>query len=992
MKLYVYLMEGRHLPLKSLYVKLQAGNLKSKTRTLNGTNNPIWNEEFAFLINGIEDELHISVYQCNEDSGIFTVSKSLIGRVRVPVCLISSEDSQNLPPTWFSLETAKGLKFKRGNPSSASILLAISLRANGEDDQTHQTHPHHRTSPLRKMKAIAGKLERFFSKNGNPKPDDCSDQSLKSSDFEDGLEEQTSSCCDFEEAIEKMQSNSCNEVEMPDDLQGGILLDQIYIISAKDLNNILFAPNSSFRKDLAELQGTTDLHDGPWTWKSGSKPCLSRVVSYTNPASKLVKAVKATEEQTYLYADTSKFAVHVDVYTPDVPYGNTFKLEILYKITSEPHGDESLSRLVISWGINFIHHTMMKGMIEGGARQGLKESFDQFAKFLAQNVKQGDSMDTLNKDDMLETLKTEHKSDWEQVTQYFCNFTVISTCFMLLYVLAHILVGKLWKNEGLEFNGLDLPDNFGELITSGILIIHLERLYNMISHFVQARLQRTSDHGIKGQGDGWLLTVALIEGENIALDNSKEIPDSYVVLTCNGRLKTSSVKLQSSDPQWNEILEFDAMEEPPSTLDVQVFSFDGLFDHSNVIGHTEINFLKHTSAELADIWVPLVGKIAQTSQSKLHLRIFLDNTNGYDTIKEYLTKMEKEVGKKLNTRSPRRNSTFLKIFGLPQEEFLINHFSCSLKRKVPLQGRIFLSARIIGFYANFFGRKTKFFFLWEDIFDIQVLPPSLSSMGSPQLVIVLEKDRGLDASHGAKSHDEEGRLQFYFMSFVSFHEASRTIMALWRTKSVVSHPKEQAVDKEEEDDEDMSLASIDDCGPCLAVEDTSMSKLESSTVAANISSLMEMYNGGQLEHVVMKKCGCIGYVTSDWETVKPDLLERRLLYRLNRQFSIFGGEVTCTQQKTQIPNSKGWIVNEFMTLHDIPFSDHFRVHFKYRIVETTDESCRCDVYASVSWIKSTRLQQTITRSIIDKFDRRFREIVELIQSGSVVLSQELTNV
>lgn len=83
-------------------------------------------------------------------------------------------------------------------------------------------------------------------------------------------------------------------------------------------------------------------------------------------------------------------------------------------------------------------------------------------------------------------------------------------------------------------------------------------------------------------------------------------------------------------------------------VDVEVFDFDGPFDQAVSLGHAEINMLKHTSTELADMWVPLEGKLAQASQSMLHLRIFLDNNNGVDTIKEYLSKMEKEVGKKVN--------------------------------------------------------------------------------------------------------------------------------------------------------------------------------------------------------------------------------------------------------------------------------------------------------------------------------------------------------
>ncbi|KAB2005064.1 hypothetical protein E1A91_D11G251600v1, partial [Gossypium mustelinum] len=73
----------------------------------------------------------------------------------------------------------------------------------------------------------------------------------------------------------------------------------------------------------------------------------------------------------------------------------------------------------------------------------------------------------------------------------------------------------------------------------------------MVFPFIQARLRRGSDHGVKAQGDGWVLTVALIEGANLAsLDSTNDL-DLYVVFTCNGKARTSSVKLQTHDTQWN---------------------------------------------------------------------------------------------------------------------------------------------------------------------------------------------------------------------------------------------------------------------------------------------------------------------------------------------------------------------------------------------------------------------------------------------------------
>lgn len=342
------------------------------------------------------------------------------------------------------------------------------------------------------MKSITNRLEKLFHKNEETSKtgDYSSELSSVISEHEDSMDESFSDC-GFEEALEIMQSKD-NEQEMPENLQGGVLIDQPYAVSPSDLNIFLFAPNSQFRRDLAELNGTTDLHEEPWTWNSGDMSCLTRVVSYTKSATKLVKACKATEEQTYKRADGREYAVFVSVSTPGVPYGNTFKVELLYKIMPVPElssGEES-SRLVVSWGINFLQSTMMKNIIEGGVRQGLKESFDQFANLLGQNFKTLDSTVLHDKDHILATLETEHQSDLELATEYFCNFTVFSTVFMVLYVVVHILLSEPSQLQGLEFFGLNLPDSFGELMTCAVLVLQLERVYNMVSHFVQARLRR----------------------------------------------------------------------------------------------------------------------------------------------------------------------------------------------------------------------------------------------------------------------------------------------------------------------------------------------------------------------------------------------------------------------------------------------------------------------------------------------------------------------
>ncbi|KAK4768090.1 hypothetical protein SAY87_003231 [Trapa incisa] len=95
--------------------------------------------------------------------------------------------------------------------------------------------------------------------------------------------------------------------DLPEKLQGGILLDRTIAVQPYDLNRVLYGPDSQFQRDLANLQGTTDVEEGPWIWWSGEISHLKRVVSYTRAETKLVKAVKALEEQTYMQPDGKTF-------------------------------------------------------------------------------------------------------------------------------------------------------------------------------------------------------------------------------------------------------------------------------------------------------------------------------------------------------------------------------------------------------------------------------------------------------------------------------------------------------------------------------------------------------------------------------------------------------------------------------------------------------------------------------------------------------------
>jgi len=199
------------------------------------------------------------------------------------------------------------------------------------------------------------------------------------------------------------------------------------------------------------------------------------------------------------------------------------------------------------------------------------------------------------------------------------------------------------------------------------------------------------------------LTIALIEGSSVVSAGTPGLPDPYVVFTCNGKRKTSSVKYQTSEPKWNgkhrfwvefpltlkiklaldllriclillffnsiEIFEFDAMDDPPARLDVVVHDSDGP-SNETPIGQTEVNFVKNNLSDLGDMWLPLAGRFPQGHQPKLHLRIFLSNSRGTEVVLDYLEKMGKEVGKKVQVVQNSRKK-FSKFVLVPPQCILI---------------------------------------------------------------------------------------------------------------------------------------------------------------------------------------------------------------------------------------------------------------------------------------------------------------------------------
>ena len=424
---------------------------------------------------------------------------NLTGEIRLSISLLHSM-SFNATSNGCQLYTDnltsdfdKSSKLMEGIPSTSSsgnIELSSLLEVEGNKPANEDTSNAVPIVDRLRLFLLGRNVEPLLpSIKGTDTSEDFYDDELSNTEACENQNDNACSNMAFDELVKVMESKEGGE--MPGNLPGGVLLDKSYVAAPGEMNSLLFSPSSEFPQSLAEAQGSTGFEVEAWRLENGGAS-LKRGMTYIKAASKLIKSLKAIEEHTYLKADGKSFAVLASVSTPDAPFASCFKTEILYCITPGPElpSEDPSCHLVISWRMNFLQSTMMKSMIENGARQGLTEGFTVFAEKLSQYVKPVDMEGiSSSKEQILASLQAEQESDWKLLFQVLGNFTFIFFAFLGLYILIHIFIANTRIIEGLEFVGLDLPDSLGEIVVCVVLILQGQHVWNKIGRFFHARKQ-----------------------------------------------------------------------------------------------------------------------------------------------------------------------------------------------------------------------------------------------------------------------------------------------------------------------------------------------------------------------------------------------------------------------------------------------------------------------------------------------------------------------
>lgn len=123
-------IEARGLPptdadgTRDPYAKAQLGKQRAKTKVMRKTLCPAWDEEFAFRVGDLKDNLLVSVL--HEDRYF---ADDVLGQVKVPLSAVLDADNRTLGTQWYQLQPkSKKSKLKDcGKDTSPVILLYLFI-------------------------------------------------------------------------------------------------------------------------------------------------------------------------------------------------------------------------------------------------------------------------------------------------------------------------------------------------------------------------------------------------------------------------------------------------------------------------------------------------------------------------------------------------------------------------------------------------------------------------------------------------------------------------------------------------------------------------------------------------------------------------------------------------------------------------------------------------------------------------------------------------
>lgn len=294
------------------------------------------------------------------------------------------------------------------------------------------------------------------------------------------------------------------------------------------------------------------------------------------------------------------------------------------------------------------------------------------------------------------------------------------------------------------------------------------------------------------------------------------------------------------------------------------------------------------------------------------------------------------------------------LFSLPEDEDILDDFSCALRKKIFIHGRLFCTDNFLCFYANILGFKTKQVIPFKEVVAVRRIKGTISN--SIEI-----------ACNNKKS--------YFFGSFLRRNEAFQFIYSLWKNSGYCDEKQDtgQWSDTEdppagdensgEEDKEGLTMLPSEDIGDAI----------ESLKVILPVTpqKFFELFYSDDAVFGFNAYCTDRGdtelEITTWAENEELEGFTREIKFRTKINGPSIGPKTTrCHKAQKYKWLDNSLIIQASTKALDVPYSSYFLVEDTWKITPVSAEKSMLRITFTINFLKSTILRSTIeSRSKVD---------------------------
>ena len=294
------------------------------------------------------------------------------------------------------------------------------------------------------------------------------------------------------------------------------------------------------------------------------------------------------------------------------------------------------------------------------------------------------------------------------------------------------------------------------------------------------------------------------------------------------------------------------------------------------------------------------------------------------------------------------------LFSLPEDEDILDDFSCALRKKIFIHGRLFCTDNFLCFYANILGFKTKQVIPFKEVVAVRRIKGTISN--SIEI-----------ACNNKKS--------YFFGSFLRRNEAFQFIYSLWKNSGYCDEKQDtgQWSDTEDPPANDENSGEEDKEGLTMLPSEDIGDAIESLKVILPVTpqKFFELFYSDDAVFGFNAYCTDRGdtelEITTWAENEELEGFTREIKFRTKINGPSIGPKTTrCHKAQKYKWLENSLIIQASTKALDVPYSSYFLVEDTWKITPVSAEKSMLRITFTINFLKSTILRSTIeSRSKVD---------------------------